>query len=213
MKTINLTKFGFVRSPEDDFSDDGNRFTCYKVGDVRVSKLTYGEEVFISGRYEGGQTLNYEEYSKLPHYLAMSSLNGGVFKSSLTDDDLIKFYEDCVAYDKEYKDALSKIVYPTVDEIANAERAIIAARKAELADLKKMAADNIDKFMHLRDYDSRQFKEYYLRLERISAETDSTIENRVKDTYKTLASRNLIANLDNSLKPSIYYRECKSLLE
>ena len=45
MERINLTKFGFVRSPQDDFSDDGSRFTCYRrpgVEKVRISKLVSG---------------------------------------------------------------------------------------------------------------------------------------------------------------------------
>ncbi len=212
MKTINLTKFGFVRSKEEDFSDDGSRFTCYRVGDVRVSKSTYDDKIFIHGRYEGQQELEYEEFSKLPHYRAMDDLNG-VCKSSLTDDDLIKFYEDCVAYDKEYRDALSKIVYPTIDEITNAGRSILTARKAELADVKQMLANSIDKLMHLSNYDLKSFKDSYNCLERTCTQTDTDIENYAKLNYGTLTSRNFVTDLDRALAPSYHYRECKSLLK
>ena len=35
-----MTKYGFKRWKDGDFSDDGNRFTCYRVGKrVSVSKL------------------------------------------------------------------------------------------------------------------------------------------------------------------------------
>ena len=52
MKRIELVKYGFIRSPEDDFSDDGNRFTCYRVGKVRVSKLISHGDAFISARID-----------------------------------------------------------------------------------------------------------------------------------------------------------------
>ena len=70
MTRINMTKYGFVRWPEEDFSDDGARFTCYRVGErVRVSKTTYQGEVFISARIDG-RKLSYNEYSVLEHYNA-----------------------------------------------------------------------------------------------------------------------------------------------
>ena len=67
---INLKKYGFVRAPEEDFSDDGARFTCYYYdpegnGDTRfrLSKHigNYGgsKEVFIDVHYtapESGRT-------------------------------------------------------------------------------------------------------------------------------------------------------------
>lgn len=50
MKRINLAKYGFVRTTEGDFSDDGARFTAYTVGDVRVAKAKYEDWSFINVR-------------------------------------------------------------------------------------------------------------------------------------------------------------------
>ena len=49
MQRINLTKYGFIRDREEDFSDDGNRFQGYRVGKrVRVSKLVADGDAYIS---------------------------------------------------------------------------------------------------------------------------------------------------------------------
>lgn len=116
MTKINMTKYGFIRWPEQDFSDDGARFTCYKVGErVRVSKTTYQGEAFISARIDGSK-LPYEVYSKLEHYKALDKLNG-ILVARLTDQDLEELYDTCLAYEREYIEAESSIVMPTLKEI------------------------------------------------------------------------------------------------
>ena len=82
MKKIVMTKYGFVRWPEKDFSDDGNRFTCYRVGEsTRVSKLVSDGRAYLSIESSCGKgTLPYEHYSTLPHYnKACWMYNGVVF--------------------------------------------------------------------------------------------------------------------------------------
>ena len=91
MKRIELTKYGFIRSKEDDFSDDGNRFTCYRVGKVRVSKLVSEGEAYISASIDD-YLLPYETYSKLPHYRDLDALNG-VSASDITEEDIQKTYD------------------------------------------------------------------------------------------------------------------------
>ena len=120
MKRIELAKYGFVRCKEDDFSDDGNRFTCYRVGKVRVSKLVSDGEAYIHASIDD-YLLPYETYSQLPHYRYLSDLNG-VSVSSITEEDLQKLYEDCISYEKEYDDAYNAIKWPTETEIADKAR-------------------------------------------------------------------------------------------
>lgn len=60
--------------------------------------------------------MSYEEYSTLPYYEAINRLKG-VSKASLTDNDLKTFYDNCIAYEKEYNDAVNKVVYPTMEEM------------------------------------------------------------------------------------------------
>ena len=68
MKKVMLAKFGFVRWPEEDFSDDGNYFSCYRAGKaVRVSKLVADGQVYLSIDSSCGKgTVPYEVYIALP---------------------------------------------------------------------------------------------------------------------------------------------------
>jgi len=133
MKKIMMAKYGFVRCPEEDFSDDGNRFQAYKVGRVRVTKLVADGQAYIDGGINDGK-LPYEVYSKLPHYVFCGKLNG-VPAAALTDEDLQELYESCQAYDKEYTDAENSIQYPTLDEIQ--EKAVKVTAKS-LVELTKV---------------------------------------------------------------------------
>lgn len=140
MKRINMTKYGFVRWPEQDFSDDGNRFTCYKVGNrVCVSKCTHSGDVWIDGSIYGTK-LPCEVYSKLPHYKAIGELNG-VSTASLTDQDLIDLYNACLAYEQEYTAAENAFELPTKDEIAEQCRKVQAKRKQELDHIGKLLSE------------------------------------------------------------------------
>ena len=129
MKKINLAKYGFERWPEEDFSDDGNRFTCYKHPDapnVRISKLTAHGNVYIDGSLEQPQQdLTYEEYSKLDHYDDLDALNG-VNAESVTEDQLKEFASNCIAFSKAYVEKVKKLAssVPTRQEIENKVKAI-----------------------------------------------------------------------------------------
>ena len=133
MERINLTKFGFVRSKEDDFSDDGNRFICYKIGKIRVSKLVSDGRAYIAGSMDDNK-LAYEVYSKLPHYNDLYKLNG-VDTSSITEEDLQDLYTTCVEYEKEYEAAVKTIVYPTQEELDEQRLKIENLRKAEYVNM------------------------------------------------------------------------------
>jgi hypothetical protein len=141
MKKIMMASYGFIRWPEEDFSDDGTRFTAYKVGErVRVTKATYKGEAYIDGTIHGTK-LPYEVYSKLPHYDAIGKLNG-VSISSLTDQDLIDLYEACVAYEQEYTEAENNIQMPTLEEIKAQCLKVQAKRMAEFAEIEKLMSEN-----------------------------------------------------------------------
>lgn len=116
MNKINLTKFGFVRWEEEDFSDDGNRFYCYRAGRrVRVSKCTWNGQVYLSGHIDSS-IIDYHVYSTLPHYNGLDRLNG-VSIASLTENDLIQLYNDCIEFEKEFDEAEKKVVFPTIEEL------------------------------------------------------------------------------------------------
>lgn len=137
MKKIMMTKYGFVRWPEEDFSDDGSKFYVYRVGErVRVTKCVYKCEAFIDGEIHGTK-LPYEVYSKLPHYLATGKLNG-VLVENLIDQDLIDFYNACLAYEQEYNEAENNIQMPTLEEIKKQCANIQAKRTAEFITIEKL---------------------------------------------------------------------------
>lgn len=141
MKKIMMTKYGFVRWPEESFSDDGVRFEAYRVGErVRVTKATHKGEAFIDADIQGTK-LPYEVYSKLPHYSALGKLNG-VSIASLTDDDLLALMAACVQYEKEYTDAENNIKMPTLEEIKAQCLKVQAKRAAELTEIEKLMSEN-----------------------------------------------------------------------
>ena len=152
MKRITLTKYGFVRWPEEDFSDDGNRFQCYRAGKkVRVSKLVADGEAYLSiGSDVGNSSLPYDTYKNLPHFDEANWKYNGVSVESLTDEDLKNFYEACIAYEKEYEEAEAKIQYPSIDELKAKALEINSKKLLELSHvemlLKKYGLEAISKF-------------------------------------------------------------------
>lgn len=145
MKRINLTKYGFVRWPEEDFSDDGNRFQCYRAGKaVRVSKLVSDGQVYLSASSScGNNTLPFEVYSKLPFYNTALWRYNGVSIESLTEADLEDFYNACVGYEKEYEEAEVNIVYPTLEELTEQCEKLWAKYNREYAEAQKIVSDSI----------------------------------------------------------------------
>lgn len=170
MKKIMMSKYGFVRWPEEDFSDDGNRFFCYKVGErVRVSKLVSDGEAYIDARIDNGTKLTYEIYSKLPHYSALGRLNG-VAVSSLTEDDLSELYEACLAYEREYTEAENSIVMPTLDEIRAQCVKVRAKVEEELSIVQQLFS--LEVASKLSTYEWKNVRSYYLSLKNSAANYD-----------------------------------------
>ena len=160
MKRIELTKYGFIRSKEDDFSDDGNRFTCYKVGKVRVSKLVSEGEAYISASIDD-YLLPYETYSQLPHYRDLDALNG-ISASDITEEDLQKLYEDCISYEKEYDDAYNSIKWPTIEQLRIKAGAYKLAWRECIIKLEEAIKFNaIALITNLSEYYFKEFQRYY----------------------------------------------------
>ena len=108
---MNFKKYGFIRTPEEDFSDDGNRFTCYDYKGFRISYLkdSYGE-VYLSlhNPREEYSDLDYffdevyEAYHKIgavcDEYNGESNMTNE--KLSLWAQDLDQLIKDCEEFDK-----------------------------------------------------------------------------------------------------------------
>jgi hypothetical protein len=117
MTRINLIKYGFTRFPEEDFSDDGNRFTCYRFSDTNshISKLVSNGQAYLSVHVSG--QLPYDVYSKLPYYKEATWDFNGIAIACLTDEMLQDFFQACVQYEKAYQAAEAAIEYPTECEL------------------------------------------------------------------------------------------------
>lgn len=210
MKKIMMNKYGFIRWPEEDFSDDGNRFTCYKAGErVRVSKLVDRGEVYISASIDGTM-LPYEVYSKLPHYTALAALNG-VSMSTLTDEDLKSLYENCLAYEEEYTKAEQTIDLPTIDEIIGQCRIVKAGRQAELKEVEELLLKTLNIVIeHASDYEWRQIKDYFKSL--------NAKANHYNPTEVAMSLVGSARSIDfckatcYELKPSYYYSALLELI-
>lgn len=86
-KNINLKRYGFVRAPEEDFTDDGNRFTCYYYdpehnGDkrFRLSKLVDRGDVYISVGYTSPESRRTKYFDDLNGVGVDTVINGGLEK-------------------------------------------------------------------------------------------------------------------------------------
>jgi hypothetical protein len=167
MKKIIMSKYGFVRWPEEDFSDDGNRFTCYRAGKaVRVSKHVSDGDAYLSIDSSVGKgTLPYEVYTTLPNYRKATWEYNGTSLTALTDEDIKDFYDACIAYEKEYEEAEAKIVYPTLEEIKMKASKLTNNTLLELSKienrLKKNMREAIEKFS---TYEWKQLQEYFNNL-------------------------------------------------
>jgi hypothetical protein len=164
MKKIMMTKYGFERWPEEDFSDDGTRFQIYKVGNrVRVSKAVSNGQAYIAARIDGDK-LPYEIYSMLPHYHYLNKLNG-VSISILTDEDITRLYDNCLAYEKEYEAAEASIQMPTLTEIEEQCKLVTAAKHKDICEVVKLIKENITVLMSkLSEYEWKNLKAYYNNL-------------------------------------------------
>lgn len=163
MTRVNLIKYGFVRWPERDFSDDGSRFTCFKAGkNVEVTKLVADGQAYLSCDSSVGKgTLPYDTYKTLPHYNDATWKYNGVSVKDLTDEDLKNFYDACVAYEQEYEAAEASIKYPTLDEIRQKALRITAKRSIELDCIELWLKDHcLEAIAKFTTYEWKQVQEY-----------------------------------------------------
>lgn len=215
MNKINLTKYGFVRTPEEDFSDDGTRFQVYKAGkNIRVSKASWLDEIFLAGRLNDSvRGLTYEEESALPHYKNLGRLNG-VSKLHLTDADLKQFYDDCIAFEKEYNEAVANIVYPSETELLKAYEQIKAVREHEFKVVDKLISEQAQKLLNLEVTEFAALKKNYARLLESKKEYEiESCSDKARAISGKYESRTLIQNLKTRLSPSWGYQDCLKILE
>lgn len=216
MKKVDLTKYGFIRWPEKDFYDDGSNFTCYRAGKaVQVSKLVEDGQAYLSCSSEvGNRSLPYEVYSKLPHYDDASWKYNGIPVESLTKQDLIDFYNACVAYEKEYEEAEGTIQYPTIEELTVRCEELRAKAMAEYATAQKIVIDTIlrDKFGELSHFQVGEIKNDLFHLQKITNSFDP--KTYPQSIYKSAYSFEITApDFPALIKESYWLTDLKQILK
>ena len=211
MKRIIMNKYGFIRRESEDFHDDGNNFTGYSISSnsrLRVSKLVSDGQAYLSCDMNGNK-LDYTEYSKLPHYNAAWDYNG-VSLESLTEQDMIDFYNACVAYEKEYLEAEAKVTFPTIEEIKLQCETINAIRQAEIDEVKSLLERVAVRFVLEADkYTTSNFQSYFKSL----SDRFFDVNKYPQSIQKTNYGRNFIKPTNPDLKPSFYYTHLIDILE
>lgn len=209
MKRINLAKYGFVRWPEEDFVDDGNRFTGYRAGKaVRVSKLVSDGQVYLSIDTSCGHgTLPYDIYSKLPYYQEANWTYNGVSLETLTEDDLQAFYEACISYEKAYEEAEANIKYPTLEELTDQCNKLWDKCNAEYDTARKLIAEAVlaGTVVNLSEYDWKELRANLKTL--MSAAVYYDPEKHPKKIINTSSSFDFVKPTYHHLANKSYYLE------
>lgn len=213
MKKIVMTKYGFIRNEREDFSDDGSRFQGWATSPnsrLRITKHVSNGQVYLSCDMNGCK-LSYEEYSKLPHYQKSGWDYNGVSIESLTEQNMIDWYNACVAYEKEYIEAESKVVFPALDEIRDQCIKLNSIRSAELKEaealLQKVALNIF--IQGTSDYELKEIRRYYKELKNRFYDVDKYPQTIQKSNY----GRNFIKPTNPDLKPCFYYTHLVEILE
>lgn len=196
MTRINLVKYGFIRCPEEDFTDDGNRFTCYRFSDTNnhVSKLVSNGQAYLSAHVEGN--LPYDVYSTLPNYRTATWSFNGISIARLTDEMLQDFFRACVQYEKEYQAAEASIEYPSLDALTEKCHRVVSRRLLELSKVENLLTKHArEAALKFSSYDWARVQDYMKNLEALVK--DFNPETRPKAMYGKYTSFNFVKSEDD----------------
>lgn len=210
MKKIIMKKYGFVAWPERDFLDDGSFFKNFRAGKrVRVTKCVSQGEAYIHASMDNGE-LPFEICRELPHYQLLDRLNG-VSIESLTDDDLNKFYQDCLAYEEEYEKALSEIKFPTEEEIKVKCAELYTKYLEEKAEVKQLLNQYaVDLIEALTEHEWTSLK---ILMSQLISMAEYYETNQHVKRLLVANNGNTIVFCNKEIKDSYYYKEILKLID
>lgn len=211
MTRINLIKYGFIRFPEEDFSDDGNRFTCYRFSDTNshISKLVADGQAYLSAHVSG--QLPYEVYSKLPNYQAATWSYNGISVASLTDEMLQDFFQACVQYEKEYQAAEAAIEYPTECELQHKCLRIQTKLTHEMNELETLLGEHaVEAATKFSKWEWEQLQKYLTyMLQELSRYNP---EKFIPSVLGTALSITFLQNKDDT-EPTYWHKSIKEMFQ
>jgi hypothetical protein len=211
MTRINLTKYGFIRFPEEDFSDDGNRFTCYRFSDTNshISKLVADGRAYLSAHVSG--QLPYEVYSKLPNYQAATWSYNGLPVASLTDEMLQDFFRACVQYEKEYQAAEAAIEYPCELELRHKCVRIQSKLTHEMRELEDLIGKHaVEVAVKFSKWEWEQLQKYLTHM--IQELSKYNPDKFVPGILEKAGSFTFLQNKEDT-EPTYWYKSIKEMLQ
>jgi hypothetical protein len=211
MTRINLIKYGFTRFPEEDFSDDGNRFTCYRFSDTNshISKLVADGQAYLSAHVSG--QLPYEVYSKLPNYQAATWSYNGISVASLTDEMLQDFFRACVQYEKEYQAAEAAIEYPTECELLAKCIRIQNKLILEMNELETLMGDHaVEAATKFSKWEWEWLQKYLKHM--LQELSKYNPEKFIPDVLGTVRSITFLQNKEDT-EPTYWYKSIKEMFQ
>lgn len=159
--TLNFKGAGIVRAPELDFSDDGNRFRGYKVGEMPITYLKDRGQVYLSIRPDYLTGLNYREYSKLPSYPDADKYNG-VDENKVDLKDVV---EIATKLYNEYQEAVNNLQDVSDDDFKAITDTYYEKAKREFEEAKnKIESLGVENLLNLSEYKIKDLKNYLERL-------------------------------------------------
>lgn len=155
--TLNFKGAGIVRAPELDFSDDGNRFRGYKVGEMPITYLKDRGQVYLNIRPDYLTGLNYGEYSKLPSYPDANKYNG-VDENKVDLKDVV---EIATKLYNEYQEAINNLQDVSDDDFKAVTDTYYEKAKNEFEEAKnKIESLGVEKLLNLSEYEIKNLKRY-----------------------------------------------------
>jgi hypothetical protein len=211
MTKINLIKYGFIRFPEEDFSDDGNRFTCYRFSDTNshISKLVADGQAYLSVHVSG--QLPYEVYSKLPYYKEATWEYNGISVAGLTDEMLQNFFQACVQYEKAYQAAEAAIEYPTESELLAKCLRIQNKLILEVNEIETLMGDHaVEAAVKFSKWEWQKLQEYLTYM--LQELSKYSPEKFIPSVLGTALSITFLQNKDDT-EPTYWYKSIKEMFQ
>lgn len=182
-----LTKRGWTRRRDLDFSDDGTRFKALEYTNGLIASYTKGDGLyFLDLRIDYLTDLVFEEYSKMDSYKLAGEFNG------VEEIDADKVCRNAEEIMKEYLEVKEMVEKKEID-IAK----IIKQVQKEKSMVDRVLAQSnitIEELSAIDDYDLRRLKEYRTKIKR---DVETRISYLAEEKYSHKELRQMVYRINN----------------
>lgn len=206
---LDFKKAGFMRDPQHDFKDDGNRFQAYiHRSGMPMSYTSYQGDAYISLRPDYLGELNYKEYSKLPSYKDANIYNG-VPKSSV---DMTKLDQVATRLMDEYNEVVGNMESVSDDSLRELLQQAKDIAIKNYNNMSKLIKDNFDKYIELDSPKATKIKEYLQHLKWDVVKLDFDKVASESEAYKRDILNRGIEGLVKPEEDNFYCEKIKELM-